>query len=293
MQRMFRTRLISGIMLVIIALATIMTGGMVLALVLGAISLIAYRELTKACKVGNREQGFCALEIAGFVMTVLYYIALFVTVGSVDIHEALSAVYPVVMVAIVLTLLVMLFIYVFTFPTYKAGQIMAVVFSFLYAPVMLSFIYLIREGFAEGNFLVWFVFLCSWGSDTCAYAVGVLFGKHKMTPKLSPKKSVEGAIGGIVGAALLFVLYTHFVINHYTDAYLPLALAALLGAIGALVSMIGDLAASAIKRDHDIKDYGKLIPGHGGIMDRFDSVIIATPLIFIGLALLSQLEGIL
>ena len=114
-----------------------------------------------------------------------------------------------------------------------------------------------------------------------------------MTPKLSPKKSVEGAIGGIVGAALLFVLYTHFVINHYTDAYLPLALAALLGAIGALVSMIGDLAASAIKRDHDIKDYGKLIPGHGGIMDRFDSVIIATPLIFIGLALLSQLEGIL
>ena len=290
---MFRTRLISGIVLVIIALATIMTGGIVLALVLGAISLIAYRELTKACKVGNREKGFCALEIAGFVMTVLYYIALFVTVESVDIHEALPAVYPVVMVAIVLTLLVMLFIYVFPFPTYKAGQIMAAVFSFLYAPVMLSFIYLIREGFEEGNFLVWFVFLCSWGSDTCAYAVGVLFGKHKMTPKLSPKKSVEGAIGGIVGAAWLFVLYTHFAINRYTDAYLPLALAALLGAIGALVSMIGDLAASAIKRDHDIKDYGKLIPGHGGIMDRFDSVIIATPLIFIGLVLLSQLEGIL
>ncbi len=290
---MFRTRLISGIVLVIIALATIMTGGIVLALVLGAISLIAYRELTKACKVGKREKGFCALEIAGFVMTVLYYIALFVTVESVDVHEVLPAVYPVVMVAIVLTLLVMLFIYVFTFPTYKAAQIMAAVFSFLYAPVMLSFIYLIREGFEEGNFLVWFVFLCSWGSDTCAYAVGVLFGKHKMTPKLSPKKSVEGAIGGIVGAALLFVLYTHFAINRYTDAYLPLALAALLGAIGALVSMIGDLAASAIKRDHDIKDYGKLIPGHGGIMDRFDSVIIATPLIFIGLVLLSQLEGIL
>lgn len=290
---MFRTRLISGIVLVIIALATIMTGGIVLALVLGAISLIAYRELTKACKVGNHEKGFCAPEIAGFVMTVLYYTALFVTVESVDIHEALPAVYPVVMMAIVLTLLVMLFIYVFTFPTYKANQIMAAVFSFLYAPVMLSFIYLIREGFEEGNYLVWFVFLCSWGSDTCAYAVGVLFGKHKMTPKLSPKKSVEGAIGGIVGAALLFVLYTHFAINRYTDAYLPLALAALLGAVGALVSMIGDLAASAIKRDHDIKDYGKLIPGHGGIMDRFDSVIIATPLIFIGLVLLSQLEGIL
>lgn len=290
---MFRTRLISGIVLVIIALVTIMTGGAVLALVLGAISLIAYRELTKACKVGNQEKGFSAPEIAGFVMTVLYYGALFITVETTEIHEVLTRVYPVVMVAIVLTLLVMLFIYVFTFPAYHANQIMAAVFSFLYAPVMLSFIYLIREGFEEGNFLVWFVFLCSWGSDTCAYAVGVLFGKHKMTPKLSPKKSVEGAIGGIAGAALLFVLYTYFAINRYTDAYLPLALAAILGAVGALVSMIGDLAASAIKRDHNIKDYGKLIPGHGGIMDRFDSVIIATPLIFIGLVLLSQLEGIL
>ena len=160
---------------------------------------------------------------------------------------------------------------------------MSAVFAYLYAPVMLSFIYLIREGFDQGKYLVWFVFLCSWGSDTCAYAVGVLIGKHKMTPKLSPKKSVEGAVGGVVGAALLFVLYTQFVINAYSETYLQLLLVAGLGAAGALVSMVGDLAASAIKRDHDIKDYGKLIPGHGGIMDRFDSVIIAAPLIFIGL----------
>lgn len=103
-----------------------------------------------------------------------------------------------------------------------------------------------------------------------------------MTPKLSPKKSIEGAVGGVVGAALLFVLYTHFAINRYSATELPLLLVAVLGAAGALVSMVGDLAASAIKRDHGIKDYGKLIPGHGGIMDRFDSVIIAAPLIFIG-----------
>ena len=77
-------------------------------------------------------------------------------------------------------------------------------------------------------------------------------------------------------------------INIYTDAALPLALAAVLGGVGALVSMVGDLAASAVKRDHDIKDYGKLIPGHGGIMDRFDSVIVTAPIIFIGIAMLLQ-----
>ena len=159
-------------------------------------------------------------------------------------------------------------------------------FSFLDGPVMLSFLYLLREGFDEGIYLVWFVFLASWGSDTCAYCVGVLIGKHKMTPKLSPKKSIEGAVGGVVGAALLFVLYTYFVINRYTAITLSLPLAAVLGAVGALVSMVGDLAASAVKRDHGIKDYGKLIPGHGGIMDRFDSVIVAAPIVCIGIYLM-------
>ncbi len=91
-------------------------------------------------------------------------------------------------------------------------------------------------------------------------------------------------MGGILGAALLFVLYTHFVINQYTMMTLSLPLAAVLGAAGALVSMVGDLAASAVKRDHEIKDYGKLIPGHGGIMDRFDSVIVAGPIVFLGIA---------
>ena len=306
---MFRTRLLSGILLVIIALATIMAGSGVLAVVLCLLSLIAYRELTKACnthsgdenrredhtEVGDmpfRSKGghYSAPEYVGMIMTILYYILVYGSVwyGS-ESGEGLVVVYPVVMIAVVVTLIAMLFMYVFTFPRHHASQIMAAMFAYLYAPVMLSFIYLIREGFEQGNYLVWFIFLCSWGSDTCAYAVGVLIGKHKMTPKLSPKKSVEGAVGGVFGAAILFVLYTQFVINRYSDAYLPLVLVAGLGAAGALVSMVGDLAASAIKRDHGIKDYGKLIPGHGGIMDRFDSVIIAAPLIFIGLMFLGKL----
>lgn len=289
---MFRTRLISGIILILIALATILSGGIVLAVVLCFISLVGFKELTKACGVSAADKKVNAPEIAGFIMILLYYAALFVTVYPAENGKSFGIVYPVVVAAVVLTMLLLLFLYVFTFPKFHANQIFASMFAYLYAPMMLSFIYLIREGFMQGSYLVWFIFLCSWGNDTCAYAVGVLIGKHKMTPKLSPKKSVEGAVGGILGAALLFVIYTHFAINRYTDVTLPLSLAAVLGAAGALVSMVGDLAASAIKRDHEIKDYGRLIPGHGGIMDRFDSVIIASPLIFIGLVLIGRLSGV-
>ena len=214
-------------------------------------------------------------------MSLVYYAAI-----GLALARDITIVYQAMVIVIAVAFLAFLFVYVFMFPKYHANQIMAAMFSFLYGPVMLSFLYLLREGFEDGLYLVWFVFLASWGSDTCAYCVGVLIGKHKMTPKLSPKKSVEGAVGGILGAAILFTLYTHFVINVYSGITLSLPLAAILGAAGALVSMVGDLAASAVKRDHEIKDYGKLIPGHGGIMDRFDSVIVAAPIIFIGITLI-------
>ncbi len=281
---MFRTRLLSGIVLVAAALGVLLKGGALLAVVLFLVSVIAYQELTAACKVRGEEMTPSAPVIVGGVMTVVYY-------GAVCLALArdLSTVFSAMVIAIVAAFLAFLFVYVFTFPKYHANQIMSAMFSFLYGPVMLSFLYLLREGLDDGIYLVWFAFLASWGSDTCAYCVGVLIGKHKMTPKLSPKKSIEGAVGGILGAALLFVLYTHFVINQYTAMTLSLPLAAGLGAAGALVSMVGDLAASAVKRDHEIKDYGKLIPGHGGIMDRFDSVIVAAPIVFVGIALATGL----
>ena len=103
-----------------------------------------------------------------------------------------------------------------------------------------------------------------------------------MAPKLSPKKSVEGGIGGVLGAALLGVLFA-LAVNQWAGAQagvLEIAEYALICAVGALISMVGDLAASAIKRNHEIKDYGKLIPGHGGILDRFDSVIFTAPIIY-------------
>lgn len=278
---MFRTRLLSGILLVAIALTVFIAGGSILAVALLLISLIAYQELTAACKVRGEGRMPGHPVVLGLGMTLVYYAAI-----GLALARDIAFVYQAMVIVIAVAFLGFLFVYVFMFPKYHANQIMSAMFSFLYGPVMLSFLYLLREGFDDGIYLIWFVFLASWGSDTCAYCVGVLIGKHKMTPKLSPKKSVEGAIGGVLGASILFTLYTHFVINVYSGITLSLPLAAILGAAGALVSMVGDLAASAVKRDHEIKDYGKLIPGHGGIMDRFDSVIVAAPIIFIGITMI-------
>lgn len=286
---MFRTRLLSGIVLVVIAAGTMIAGGLILAAVLCTISLIAYRELTKASGVHDGEKRMNALEIIGFLMIVVYYAGLYIGLLRMEEYE-LTSVYRVFMTVTVVALLLFMFVYVFSFPRFRAGQVMAAFFGLIYAPFLLSSLYIIREGWEQGALLTVLVFLCSWGSDTCAYAVGILFGKHKMAPKLSPKKSIEGGIGGVVGAAVLFGLYTYFVINPISVERLQIGLfpAMCLGAVGALVSMVGDLAASAIKRDYNMKDYGKLIPGHGGIMDRFDSVIIAAPFIFFGLTLITS-----
>jgi phosphatidate cytidylyltransferase len=101
-----------------------------------------------------------------------------------------------------------------------------------------------------------------------------------MSPKLSPKKSVEGAVGGVAGAALLTLLYGMAFRDAMGVTTSHLLMLAAISALGALISMVGDLAASAIKRNYEIKDYGTLIPGHGGILDRFDSVIFTAPIIY-------------
>ena len=258
---MFKTRLISGIALVAIALVLIITGGNVLLASMAIISLIGMYELYRVFQIEKS-----LLAGVGFVAAMIYYVNL------------LRGFIPDIMMYCILFLIVLLAVYVFSYPKYNASQIMAGFFAVFYVAVMLSFIYQTRM-LLSGEYLVWLIFLCSWGCDTCAYCVGVLFGKHKMAPVLSPKKSIEGAVGGVVGAALLGVIYA-LAINKWGGASVSALEFAVVCAIGGLISMVGDLAASAIKRNYEIKDYGKLIPGHGGILDRFDSVIFVAPIIY-------------
>lgn len=259
---MFKTRLLSGILLVLIALATIITGGDVLFATILMISFIGMTEIYRILEISGK-----ALGIAGYLACVAYYVLL---------RFGLSEWIVMLLIAF---LIVIMMIYVFTYPKYRSEQIMLAFFGLVYVAFMLSYVYQIRM-LSQGAFLVWLVFLCSWGCDTCAYCVGMLFGKHKMAPKLSPKKSIEGAIGGVVGAALLGLLYA-LAINHFAQGANAVAWQyAVICGVGGMLSQIGDLAASAIKRNHDIKDYGNLIPGHGGILDRFDSVIFTAPIIY-------------
>ena len=256
---MFKTRLISGIILMVIALYTIISGGTILFATLLAISLIGIDEIFRAMKIVDNNS--VLLRLTSYLTIVAYYLIMYFELSEYQL--------PVLMIGLVINM----FVYVFSYPKYNAGQIMAAFFGIVYVGVMLSFIYQTRL-LAGGNFHVWLIFLCSWGCDTCAYCAGVTLGKHKMAPVLSPKKSIEGAIGGVLGAALLGGIYAA-VIDEKIMEYVIIC------AIGALIAMVGDLAASAIKRNQDIKDYGSLIPGHGGILDRFDSVIFVAPIIFI------------
>ncbi len=265
---MFVTRLFSGIILMIIALLTMSVGGPALALVLLAISLIAYRELTKALLCAKDEKKWNGLEIAGALGIIGYYAAVYFSENAV-----------LYLMGIVGVFMAQMFLYVVQFPKFQAGQVVAAFFAFLYAPVMLSFVYLTRS-YPQGIYMVWMILISSWGCDTCAYVVGKLIGKKKIFPVLSPNKSLEGCIGGVLGAALIGGLYGHFFVEKAVPNQSIMWIIAFICAVGAVMSMVGDLAASAIKRNNNIKDYGKLIPGHGGIMDRFDSMIVTAPMIY-------------
>lgn len=264
---MFRTRLLSGILLMVVALATLIIGGNLLFFVLFVISLIGMTELYKVFGIEKKSPG-----IIGYIAAAVYYAFLYF---EPDLPGDKLNWFMMLFMAFLICEMATL---VFAYPQYNTQQIFAAFFGMLYVSVMLSYIYQTRL-LSGGIFTVWLVFVCSWGCDTCAYCVGMLIGKHKMAPVLSPKKSVEGGVGGILGAALIGALYA-LAINHWGNAEVDVLTYVIIGAAGGAISQIGDLAASAIKRYHNIKDYGKLIPGHGGILDRFDSVIFTAPIIY-------------
>lgn len=163
-------------------------------------------------------------------------------------------------------------------------------FGYFYVCFLISHIYLIRE-YQYGQFFVWLVFICAWGCDTGAYFTGVTLGKHKLIPDLSPKKTIEGSVGGIVLATILALVYGILIEKVFIlDKVNTPLLCAITGAFGSILAQIGDLAASAIKRFTGIKDYGNLIPGHGGIIDRFDSVLLTAPAVYYTMLILIQIH---
>ncbi len=149
----------------------------------------------------------------------------------------------------------------------------------VYVTTFMSFIIKTRYDYSVYEMLI--IFICAWTSDTGAYFAGTFFGKHKLIPRVSPKKTVEGSAGGIIVCALSCMLYV-FIISCMGKRpdWLGYGIAAFSGAIASALTQFGDLAASALKRDCGVKDYGSIFPGHGGFMDRFDSVIFIAPFVY-------------
>lgn len=268
---MFVKRLTSGVVLVALAVIVLYLGGWVTWGTMLALSLGGSFELLRVFRMEKSLPAFIS-----YLMTIGYYLM----IGFAKTQHMMGL--------IIVFMMALLSIYVLTYPTFSDKRVFQAFFSFFYVSLMISYIYKIRE-LPNGGFLILLVFICSWLNDTAAYCVGVTMGKHKMSPKLSPKKSIEGLVGGIVFSAIFGAIYGAFFSRKVCFVEHCMIFFGIIGGVGAAIAVIGDLTASGIKRNHKIKDYGKLIPGHGGILDRFDSIIFTAPIVYFLLVLLLDL----
>lgn len=245
------TRFISGLIGLVLLIVVVIKGGNVLALSILLISLIGIRELYKALHNIN----IMPLQSIGYLGTILLF---------------LSAIYPVITLDLVITcLIITLLVLIVSKKNIDLGEVSLTVFGVLYIPFLLFHIY-----YLDKTDYIWLVFIIAFGTDTFAYVVGNLFGRHKLSPNLSPKKTIEGSVGGILGSMFLTIIYSIYIGNNISWHLI------LLSIVVSVMSQLGDLAASKIKRMAGIKDYGFIMPGHGGVLDRFDSIIICAPLVY-------------
>lgn len=255
-----KERIIGGFFVALVTLIALLSGGIVTTCILTVVSIIGLWEYLR---IHSLEKTLFAY--VDYAFAIIIFVLVYLNKGNLLFS------------AMIMFLMILLAIYVFNFPKYKDDDVAKVVFSFIYVPIMLSFVLMIRN-MEFGLYLAFYLLIASWGNDVCAYFVGRTIGKHKLSPKVSPNKSVEGFVGGILGAFLIGLLYA--MVFPEMLPFTSSIWGGIVAAVAAMASVIGDLAASAIKRNHDIKDYSSLIPGHGGILDRFDSVIYIAPIIY-------------
>ena len=273
-----KTRVISGIVLAILLTAILFLGGNVLLAALLLLSLGGLFELGSALsKAVPQPDGIKQVLYRPFVYTsmiaaAVWYVLLFFFKREIwNGHVTLYFFTCLVMILMVLCITM--------YPKRKFVDAAISAFAVLYVPILFSFVYILRDA-DNGQFYVWYIVAAAWGSDTLAYFTGMVFGKHKLAPRLSPKKTIEGAIGGVAGSVILCTLYGLIIARTVVvESGVMLKLSLLIGFMGSLASIGGDLFASSIKRVMRIKDYSNLIPGHGGILDRFDSMLFVAPIV--------------
>lgn len=265
-----RTRILTGVIAFIIFLPfLVFSNTIAFPIAMAVCAVVSVGELLHCIKLLRRP----ALSVPLLLAAVICPLCL----RLLGITETLTAIVP---------LLLVLMLYVLAVTTFSKGKIpvpeaATAVMTSVYVIAGFSAMVYLHDFHEGGKYLYLLTFIGAWVPDTFAYFTGVLFGKHKLIPDVSPKKTVEGAIGGLVFCVLAFVgfalVYNHFLTPEVgipeNSLALPVVLMAAIGLVAGVVSMVGDLTMSLIKRHYGIKDFGKILPGHGGFLDRFDSVI--------------------
>lgn len=256
-----KTRVITALLGVPVLLAALIIRGWFAELLIVALTLIALSECYKALRAADYRICTWGGYFAAIIMWPLYSI-----MGALDPLLLITSAMGISMLGVLLSKEP-------TFPSAAASvyPLFTCLMPFSMFMMMLDTMY----GRVPGIALITMAFCIAYGCDILAYLGGRTFGKHKLCPSVSPKKTVEGAVSGVLGS-VLFALICRAVFVHLLSTPMPgIPAAILLGVIGSVASQVGDLTASLLKRYSGIKDYGKLFPGHGGVMDRFDSVIFA------------------
>lgn len=250
-----KMRVITTVLGVPVLFFLIWQGGLILNLAALIVTIIGLFEFYNAF----HNKKIYPVNWIGYLGTVLYYIGIFNKLPQVYFSFAMFVV-----------LFASLMVHLFSSKD-RLYSISVTWFGLVYITFTLSHILLLNQ--VDNNFFIWYIFIIAWGSDTFAYLVGRWIGKRKLT-EISPNKTVEGSIGGVIGAVALSYLYAYFFKFDFS------MIAIFLGLFGSIISQSGDLIASKIKRIVEIKDFGNLFPGHGGVMDRFDSIIVTAPVVY-------------
>ena len=266
-------RFLSGVILFpIVALIFIFANDIELDILLAIVSVMCVYEYANCYKTGNKAHPS---------KWYLYLISLLIIVTSFLSGEALK---EILITILPISILILTAEMVFSKGRKNINDVTVTIFGIVYIPLMLIFFSIIRSKFELGKVLIWYIFISAWGSDIFAYLVGSRIGKHKFT-KISPNKSIEGCVAGVVGAVVIAIIYT-IAINSIMHINISVLIASIIVIILSIIGQTGDLAASSIKRYCGIKDFSEVIPGHGGLLDRIDSVILILPFAYILLGIL-------
>ncbi len=270
-----KTRIISGIIIAAI-LAVFMFFAHIPFVLNTAIALLSaaalYETLIVTKYVESKALMWMSILFAVFVPFIAPVMAFF---PSAYAHVSTALVFAILVYVLVFCITMLVSREKFSLEHISFVFLMTVIIPCFFSTIIFS------NSLSGGVFNILIVFMCAWGSDTGGYLFGGLYGRHRVTPVISPKKTLEGMIGSVLSSfsAVIFVSYIcDVLIESFTVNYI---VAGICGLMGSVCAILGDLFASIIKRSFGVKDFGSVIPGHGGIMDRFDSILFVAPFIYV------------